>query len=354
MAQRKIQSLIREEANVASIVFGGYKRTLKSTYKEAKKELKKSKSRGGDCKNPEEKERRQSRSIKKDIENTKNELKFWVAYYGIGTPHINLKNQPQKSKEEILIMDIDFDGLYFTPDKTDLTSSYLKAKENAQNYEQTPLYKTQDYNLNNIPIWLEMKKFNSFRTMYYPICQHLAHINFPPEELSSLKLIDLLDCIAIYNKKNPKHRMPSQRNIFLKTFAACYGDEFLEKMSLLGRKEEAEGLLTYINYIDKPNQKIPKEIKEIAKLFNVHHIKNRKNAEEMEDYSLVNNLPNLTLCLEQYHKILHNPVEIDLNPNIVFFGSFVREFQIMRNPEKERLYLQGKIPDFRFKREGRC
>lgn len=353
MASRKIQSLIREEANVASVVFGGYKQTLKSTYKEAKKEYKKSKSRGGDCKNPEEKERRQQKSIRKDKENICNELKFWIAYYGIGTPHIKQKNQPKMSQDQISIMDIDFDGLYFTPDKQDLTNCYLKAKENSINYEQNLLHKPQDYNLNNIPIWQEMKKFNSFRPMYYPICQNLASINFPPEELSSLKLVDLLDCISTHNKKNPKHRMPSQRNVFLKTFAACYGDEFLEKMTMLGKKEEAKGLLTYIYYLDKPNQKCPKEAKEAAKLFNIHHIKNRKNAEEMEDYAQVNNLPNLTLCLEEYHKILHNPVEIDLNPNIVFFGSFVRDFQIIRNPEKERLYLQGKIPDYRLKKEGR-
>ncbi|MBR5154420.1 MAG: hypothetical protein IKW58_01700 [Alphaproteobacteria bacterium] len=353
MASRKKQSLVREENNVSSIIFGGYKNTLKSTYKEAKKEQKKSKSRGGDSKNPEEKERRQQKAIRKDIENIRNELKFWIAYYGIGTPHIGLKNQPKMSKDQVLIMDIDFDGLYFTPDKTDLSNVYLKAKESSLNYEQNLHHKPQDYNLNNIPIWLEMKKFNSFRPMYYPICQCLAQINFPPEELSNLKLVDLLDCISHHNKKNPKHRMPSQRNVFLKTFAACYGQEFLEKMTLLGRKEEAQGLLTYIYYLDKPNQKMPKEAKEAAKLFNIHHVKNRKNAEEMEDYSQVNNLSNLTLCQEQYHKILHNPVEIDLNPNIVFFGSFVQDFQIIRNPEKERLYLQGKIADYRLKKEGR-
>ena len=349
---KNLKKLLREENNVASIIFGGYKNTLKSTYKQAKKDLKKSKSRGGESKT-QDKENRQKKAIKKDIENIKTELRFWIAYYGIGTPHISLKNQPKKSKDEILIMDIDFDGLYFTPDKDDLSPSLRIAKENALNYEQTPLYKTQDYDLNKVPIWREMKKFNSFRPMYYPIAVQLAKINFPPEDLVNLKLLDLLDCISLHNKQNPKHRMPSQRNVFLKTFSACYGEEFLEKMTLLGKKEEAQGLLTYIYYLDKPNQKCPKDAKEYAKLFNIHHTKNRKNAEEMEDYSLVNNLPNLTLCLEQYHKILHNPIEIDLNPNIVFLGSFVREFQIMRNPEKERLYLQGKIPDFRFQREGR-
>ncbi|MBR5599625.1 MAG: hypothetical protein IKW39_06260, partial [Alphaproteobacteria bacterium] len=272
---------------------------------------------------------------------------------GVGTPHINLTNQPAKTKEEILIMDIDFDGLYFTPDKDDLSPQLRKAKQNALNYEQHQIYKTQDYNLNNVPIWQEMKKFNSFRPMYYPIVAQLAKINFPPEDLAHLKLLDLLDCISTHNKQNPKHRMPSQRNVFLKTFAACYGEEFLEKMTLMGKKEEAAGLLTYISYLDKPNQKCPKEIKEYARLFSVHHTKNRKNAEEMEDYSQVNNIMNLTLCIEQYHKILHNPIEIDLNPNIVFFGRFVRDFQIIRNPEKERLYLQGKIADYRLVRERR-
>ncbi len=352
MNLKNLKKLLREENNVASVIFGGYKNTLKSTYNQAKKNVKKSKSKGGESKT-QDKEIRQKKAIKKDIENIKTELRFWIAYHGIGTPHINLHNQPPKSKEEILIMDIDFDGLYFTPDKDDLSPILQRAKQNALDYDQTAIYKTQDYNLNNIPIWQEMKKFNSFRPMYYPIASQLAKINFPPEDLVHLKLLDVLDCISSHNKQNPKHRMPSQRNVFLKTFAACYGEEFLEKMTLLNKKEEALGLLTYIHYLDKPNQKCPKEAKEYAKLFNVHHTKNRKNAEEMEDYSLVNNLQNLTLCLEQYHKILHTPIEIDLNPNIVFFGSFVRDFQIMRNPEKERLYLQGKISDFRFQREDR-
>ena len=350
MGQRKknIHNLLKENAAITSMIAHKLQAIFRSTYNNAQQNCAKSKNKGGDNKYKDEKENKLRRISKKYIDNIRNELKLLLAYYGIGTPHISMKNQPKLSKEQIAIMDIDFDGLYHTPEKTSLSSSYAAAKHNASCYELSPLYKSNDYDLNQIPIWQEMKKFNSFRAMYRPICTHLAKINYNPEHLNQLNFYDILDMIAQHNRANPKQRMPSQRNVFLKTFSACYGEEFLHKMTQMGKKDEAIGLLTYIHYLDKHNGKCPKEAHDAAHKFNIHHIKNRKNAEEMEDYALVNNPANLTLCYAfPHHKILHAPVEIDLNPNIVFFGSFLQEFQIIRNQEKERLYQQGMIKDWR-------
>ncbi len=352
--KRSIHDLLKEDCVISSMISNKLLAIFKSTYNNAKQDCVKSKNKGGDRKYQDEKKNKLRRISKKNIENVKTEIKLLLAFYGIGTPHITMKNQPKLSREQIAIMDIDFDGLYHTPEKTSLSSSYATAKQNATCYELTLLYKSSDYDLNQIPIWQEMKKFNSFRAMYRPICAQLAKINYNPDCLNQLNFYDVLDTIAQHNRENPKQRMPSQRNIFLKTFAACYGEEFLHKMAQMGKKDEASGLLTYIHCLDKSNIKCPKEAHEAARLFNIHHVKNRKNAEEMEDYSLVNNSANLTLCYAfPHHKVLHAPVEIDLNPNIVFFGSFLQEFQIIRNQEKERLYQQGMIKDWRPERNVR-
>ena len=352
--KKNAHNLLKEELIISSTISNKLMAIFKSSYTNAKLECAKSKNKGGDRKFQKDKQEKQRRISKKNIDNIRNELKLLIAFYGIGTPHISLKNQPKLSKEQIAIMDIDFDGLYHTPDKTTLSSSYAAAKQNATNYELSPLYKSSDYDLNQVPIWIEMKKFNSFRAMHRPICSQLAKINYNPDQLNQLNFNDIIDLIGRHNRANPKQRMPSQRNAFLKTFAACYGEEFLHKMTQMGKKEEAEGLLTYIYCLDKHNMKCPKDALAIARLFNIHHVKNRKNAEEMEDYSVVNNSPNLTLCYAfPHHKLLHSPVEIDLNPNIIFFGSFLQEFQIFRNPEKERLYQQGMIKEWKPERVGR-
>ncbi len=352
--KRNIHDLVKEEQVISSMLSNKLLAIFKSTYNNLKADCGKSKNKGGDRKYLEDKQNKLRRISKKNLENVKNEIKLLVAFYGIGTPHISMKNQPKLSKEQIAIMDIDFDGLYHTPEKANLSAPYATAKYNASCYEQTLLYKSGDYDLNQIPIWAEMKKFNSFRSMYRPICVQLAKINYNPEQLNQMNFYDIIDLIGQHNRANPKQRMPSQRNVFLKTFAACYGEEFLQKMTQMGRKKEAQGLLTYIYHLDKTNLKCPKEAHDAARLFNIHHVKNRKNAEEMEDYSAVNNTSNLTLCYAfPHHKVLHCPVEIDLNPNIVFFGSFLHEFQIVRNQEKERLYQQGHIKDWIPGRNGR-
>ncbi len=347
---KKLSALRREEEEVARLFAHKLHALFQTNYREYKKNNCKSKDTGGERKSNAKKVKKTSF---KSLQNIKNEIKILLAFYGIGTPHLTPPNQPDLSREQVSLIDIDFEGLYFPPNSEDLSAGYRALRDAADKYDQPRLYKMSDYNLNDIPVWAEMKKFNSFRHMYRPICAQLLKINYPPEKLNRLSYLDILDTINRHNREHPEHRMSGQRTRFLKMFATCYGEEFLFKMSLLGKEKIARDFLTYIHYLDKPGRQCPKEVRYTANLFNVHHVKNRKHANELDDYSTINNFPNLSLCFTfPHHKILHTPVEMDLNPNIIFFGSFVRDFQITRNPEKERLYQQGliKTPNFRKER----
>lgn len=339
--KKKLHELRKEEENITALFANKLYAIFQNTYRKAKAAAAKSKNRGGDKKNspPREKVKKISQ---KNLEGLKRELKLLIAFYGIGTPHRELAEQPKLSREQIAVMDIDFDGLYFTPAPETLSEKYAALKKELEPVSSHYSYSPSEYELNNVPIWSEMKKFNSFRSMYRPICHQLAKTGYPPEDLKDLNLSDMLDLISRHNRENPTRRMQSQRSRFLKMFAACYGEEFIEKMTMLGKEKIAKDFMTYIDYLDKPKQKCPPEVRYASEMFNIHHVKNRKYAEELNDYSQVNDFSNLALCFVfPHHKILHTPCEIDLNPNIIFFGSFLNEFQITRNPQKERQYLQN-------------
>ncbi len=344
LKSKNLASLIKNEKAITAMfikkLYAIYPTSSSKSKKGEGTRTKKSKDKGGDKKNTVKK------ISNRNVEWAKQELKEMLANHGIGTPHITPPDQPPLSKEQISMIDIDFDGLYFTPTPDDLSATYRAFKESNQNFEITHFNKPYEYDLNEVPCWADMKKFNSFRVMSRPICSQLAQINYPLDKLKQLTYVDMLDMIASHNKAYPEHRMSNQRTRFLKMFAACYYEEFLEKMSLLGEEKEAKDLLTYIYYLDRP-EKYPQDLRYIMSLFTVHHGKNRKNANELEDYSKVNDFSNLCLCKDMpHHKILHTPYEIDINTNILFFGSFLQEFQIIRNSEKERQYLQGNIQEF--------
>lgn len=331
-----------EEAVVASL--GCILHTLFQTrYREYKGNNYKSKDTCGEKKNNTS-SYKNKKSPSPALNHLKSELEMLIAFYGIGTPHINPPNQTPLSREQITIMDIDFEGLRFVPSQDDLSAPYRLAKENTEKYNLQSFYKPSEYDLNQIPSWSEMKKFNSFRSLHRPIRYQLAKINFIPDQLNQLTLPDIIDIINTHHREHPNYYIPNQRTKFLKMFSACYGQEFREKMTLLGKEKEAKDFLTYIHYLDKPTQRCPSQVKYVSEMFSVHHVKNRQFAHELDDYSQANDFSNLALCFTfPHHKILHTPTEIDLNRNIIFFGGFLREFQIIRNPEKERLYTQGLI-----------
>lgn len=329
--KKTLQDIRREEAHITALFANKLLALFQNTYRRAQKADKQS-----------ENNNKNKRISKKNQEGIKQELSLLIAFYGIGTPHRRLAEQPKLSREQLAIMDIDFDGLYFTPQQDTLSENYRQRKLAANKEYKQFSHSPSDYKLNEIPIWHEMKKFNSFRSMYRPICRQLAQIEYPPEELHSLNLSDMIDLISAHNHESTTRRMISQRTRFLQMFSKCYGDEFLKKMKILGKEPEAADFLTYISYLDKPRYQIPSKVRYAAELFNIHHVKNRKYAEELDDYSKVNDFSNLALCFTfPHHKVLHTPYEIDLNPNIIFFGSFLSELQITRNPAKERAYMQG-------------
>ncbi len=349
---KNISSNARKEKSIVAYFSGALCSLSKTTYHEEKHNNYKSKNKGGDKKSPPRSKNKEN-SLK-NIDNIKFILSMQIASYGIGTPHIPLKNQPTLYPEQISMINIDFEGLHFRPNKEELSPYYRQAKNTISQSDalQIQPHQPSDYDLTQIPIWHEMKKFNSFRFMRHALCQQLAQINYSPDKLNLLNYHDMLDLIYHHNHENPKNRMPCQRIRFLKMFQTCYGEEFKMLMTSLGEEKLADNFLTYIKYLNKPSHKCPKAALEAANKLNIHHIKNRKFANELHDYSEVNDFSKLALSFAfPHHKILHEPTDIDLNSNIIFLGGFLPEFQITRNPARERLYQQGHLNQPQSKRE---
>lgn len=351
--KKHISHLRKEEEAVVASLSCILHTLFQTRYREYKGNNYKSKDTCGEKKNNSSANKNKKASSPA-MKHLKSELEMLIAFYGIGTPHITPPDQTPLSREQTMIIDIDFEGLRFIPSQDDLSSPYRLAKESTEKYPLQSLYQPSEYDLNQVPSWQEMKKFNSFHFMHHQICNQLAKINYPLEQLNQLTFFDMLDMINIHNRECPAHKMPNQRTRFLKMFSACYGQEFSEKMALLGKEKQAKDFLTYINYLDKPTKRCPPEVRYVSEIFSVHHIKNRQYANEFDDYSQANDISNLSLCFNfPHHKVLHTPTEIDLNRNIIFFGGFLREFQIIRNPEKERLYFRGKLKTPSLSKDGR-
>ena len=194
----------------------------------------------------------------------------------------------------------------------------------------------------------EMKKFKNFQQMAHPIRCQLAELGYDPTQLNLLNIYDVANLIKKHNSENPKNQMQCQRTRFLKMFASCYGDEFIQKSKMLGREKIAKDFIEYIDYLGTDKRVSDErwaELLHASSYYSVHHKKNRQFAYELDDYSKINDFSNLALCFhEPYHTVLHNPQVMDLNSNIVYFGSFRPEFQIVRDPERERQYMRGNLP----------
>ncbi len=278
----------------------------------------------------------------------KNRIRQIVEKHHIGIPHIKITNQPKLSEEQKLIINWDFEGINLHRETLLLSTYFQNALQTSENYDVGNRYNPKEYDLNHIPIWNEMKKFKNFQTMWAPICQQLSIIGYPPEDLNLLNIYDVAYLIKKHNKSTPPYKsMSCQRTKFLKMFAACYSDEFISKERLLGREETAKNFIEYISILDTDKEVSDSRWEALlhsASLYNVHHKKNRQFAIELDEYHQINDFANLTLCYaEPYHRILHTPQEIDLNTNIVYLGGLRQEFQVIRDPEKERQYLRGNV-----------
>jgi hypothetical protein len=235
------------------------------------------------------------------------------------------------------LTNIDYEGLYFPITENDLSPTYAEAIKNTETGNSLNI-KSSEYNLNNISHWKLMKEFSSFRSMKKVICDNLAFLNIPPQDLPKLNYADIFDIIKKHNIRHPERAMPSRRTKFLKMFAACYGEDFVRIESYFGHKKEALDFLAYTTYLGT-TQKAPLEIKESAERYNVHHGKFRKNAKS-------NSNDHLTLCNKELHAMIHY-LKKNIDSQIVYFGTFSNYFHIYRDFEKERLYFQGIIPEYR-------
>lgn len=262
-------------------------------------------------------------------------------------PHIKVPNQPHLSDEQNLIINWDFEGINLHKKSLNLSTYFKNALETSKRYDVAHRHEANEYNLDQIPIWNEMKKFKNFRDMYHPLKHQLAEMGYDPTQLNLLNICDVGYLIKKHNKENPKNQMQCQRTRFLKMFSACYGDEFIQKSRMLGREEVAKDFIEYIDCLGtdkKVSDERWKELLQASSYFSVHHKKNRQYAFELDDYSKINDFSNLALCFHHpYHTVLHQPQVMDLNTNIVYFGSFRPEFQIIRDPERERQYLKGNL-----------
>ena len=304
---------------------------------------KKSKDRGGN-----DGKKNTQKNTSTDLSNraiAKEEIVQRVDNHHIASPHLTIPDQPKLSAEQKLIINWDFEGVNISKEETNISTYFKNALTTSQTHDIKDRYEAKNYDLNNIPIWSEMKKFKNFQTMYYPICHQLAKMGYSPNELQYLNIYDVAYLIKKHNKENPQKLMPCQRTKFLKMFAVCYGEEFLHIETMLGRQEEAKNFLEYIHQLNTSKQYSDdawEKIQKSVSLYNVHHKQNRQFACETDDYSQINNFSNLTLCYAHpYHMIMHHPQEQDLNTNLVYLGGLRKEFRIVRNPANERLYSQG-------------
>lgn len=263
MPKKSLSSLLREHKKSERTIIAKLHAIQK---KKVSEKSKKSKDKGGEIKKQ-----------KKPFEKTRNEitteLDALIKFFNLTTEHLNLTKQTPLSHDQIVIMNIDFEGLHFNPSTKDMSALYIQAKENSKLYNLNNQYKYTDYNIDQIPIWEEMKKFKSFPPLRPMICNQLAKINYNPEKLNQLKLADVLDLISTYNHEQPQKPITYSRTRFLKMFATCYGQEFYEKMSILEQSEDAKNFLNYIDCLGNPNKHASEEMKNSAEKFNVHHIK---------------------------------------------------------------------------------
>ena len=331
------QDLRQQEEELCAVILEKLHIIFHTRYEEEKKEISKNKNSKTD------KKKKNTKKILPPGMKARRKIAFLLAYYGVGTPHTRLENQPPLSTEQKSMINMDYTGDYFIPGEQSLSKTYRKTREKVAAGQNLIKNEPKDFNLDELPIWNEMKKHKSFLAMSRAIKYQLSLGGFQPKDLKSLKYEDIIDLIARHSYEYTKERMIGQKQRFLKMFVACYGQKFLETEKLLGYGKQAMNFLTYIDYIDNPRE-CPEEAKKAANFYSIHHNKNRKFANELDNPSDVNNFRYLTLTRTfPHHKILHTPQTIDLNPNIVFFGSFVPEFQITRDPHRERLYANGKL-----------
>lgn len=328
----------------------------KNRNEQAKNNNNKSKDRGGN----DGKKRREKNTAHQEHDETntsqhyKEQIRNIILSHNITSDHIEIDQNilTELTHDQKILINWDYEGVNIGKDESLLSDNFKEIVSTPKETDCADKYSYKDYDLNNIPCWSEMRKFDNFRKMSKNIRIQLASIGCSPDKLKELNIYDVGYLIKKHNSKNFPNVCPCQRTKYLKMFASCYGKEFLRIETMLGRGETASDFLDYIKQINTNRPKTPK-MQIAADLYNIHHIRNRQHANEIHDYSKVNDFSNMTICYANpYHVILHlgynNPKSdrhiksLNLNSQIVYLGGFRQEFFILRNPAVENLYNSPK------------
>ncbi len=270
------------------------------------------------------------------ISHLKSEIHLLLSASNI-QPHRPRQNVPLATREESWLIRLDWDGKFHQPADTDFSEAY--ARERQIYMEQLalddtqmsfPLYQPQAYELHTSPTWLFMRRFQNYANSAKYICEQLSRQNISPETVQKMNFFDFSNVLYNWMKENNRQPFESARSRNIKMFEACYGNEFAEIMELLDYKPE---------YISRMRQKMRNG--NTDPMINFHHNINVSRFKELDEPHKINRFSNMLLTFVQpHHRILHFGNGYEAPRDIVFFGGFDPLYQIRRNPERERQYLQ--------------
>lgn len=277
------------------------------------------------------------KTSKKSSALLKQELNILLQSTGFLKPHVSSPEKLPPTREQKLMSRFDFDGMIIKPNDNDLSAAYSAAMKQRSDelYKIDGLYEPNkyspgDYNLNEIPIWQEMKKFDTISTLGKRLRIQMAKQDIPPQILGEMNYFDLMHLALNHLRETKTPPFESARSRNFKMFAACYREEFSSIMNLLGYKSQYTA-----NLLKKMSQGSCDDI------LHFHHNPNIQHCTEKGDISQTSHFSRMVLTFYMpYHRSFHYPVNMDVDPGIVFFGGYGSVLQIRHNLERERQYIR--------------
>ncbi len=266
----------------------------------------------------------------------KEELNILLQSTGCLKPHVIDPATPTPTRIQKLMTRFDFDGMIIKPNENDLSDAYSSAMKQRSDelYKIYGLYEPNkywpsDYNLDDIPVWQDMKKFDTISTLGKRLRTQMAKQDIPPYILPEMNYFDLMHLALNYLRETKIPPFESARSRNFKMFAACYHEEFSYAMGLLGYKPQ---------YTQKLLQKMRQGT--CDDILHFHHNPNIQYCTDNNDISKTSHFSNMVLTFYMpYHRSFHYPNNMDVNKDIVFFGGYGPLLQIKHNIERERQYI---------------
>ena len=254
-------------------------------------------------------------------------------------PHKTNPTAPETTREEKWMIHLDWEGLFRKPDDTDFSAAYARHRHLACEsiYMQSddpvtmPTCSPDEYDLEKSPAWQKMRKFENFASCRGKICNQMATLGVPPEIVPTMNFFDFSEVLYLWQKERKTKSFECSRSKNLKMFEACYGDDFEKILTMLRYKPQ---------YINKVREDMRKGL--CDPLLNFHHKTNVYRIRECKEPHEANLFANTMLTfVHPHHRCLHFGNGYDLHDDLAFFGGFDPLFQIKRDPEREREYLNN-------------